>query len=125
MLVKKKILIVDDEPDILKTTGIALKSEGLEVITAISAEEALEKLPLVTPDLLVLDVMLPTLSGYEVANIIKADEKYRQIPIILITALTQKCEEELALCAGVDGYLKKPFDLDRLINKIKELLKLG
>lgn len=117
-----RILLVDDEPDIIKTTAIALTGEGYEVITAASAEEALDKVRQDNPQLLIIDVMLPKMSGWEAARRLKSDAKYGHIPVILITALAQKCEEELLDKAAADFYLKKPFDLDQLSNKIKELL---
>ena len=121
-VVRKKILLVDDEPDIVKTTSLALLVEGFEVITAQSAEIALDKIRIDSPDLFILDVMLPKMSGYELAGLLKHEDKYRQLPIILITALVQKNEEELINNGIVDFYLKKPFELEQLINKIKELL---
>lgn len=121
-MVKKKILIVDDEPDIIRTTALALRLEGFQIIAAVNGQEALEKARRDGPDIIILDVVLPKISGDDVVNILRRDERCRDIPIIIISALTQKCDEELINKTGAEFYMKKPFDLDQLSGKIKELL---
>jgi len=119
---REKILIVDDEPDITKTICIGLESEGYEVLTAMDGKEALEKVRDESPDLIVLDIMLPGMNGDEVALKLREKEEYKHIPIILITALVQQCDEESISNMKVDFCLKKPFELDELSKKIRELL---
>jgi len=119
---QKRILVVDDEEDIVKTIKISLEIEGYEVIEALDGNEALDKARSENPDLIILDIMLPIIDGYEVARKLKYDDKYKHIPILMLTALTQKREQEMGLEAGADFYMTKPFDQDALNNKIKELL---
>ena len=119
----KKILIVDDEEDITKTIKLSLEMEEFRVITALDGKEALDKVRSEKPDLVVLDVMLPTIDGYNISRLLKLDKKYNHIPIIILTALTQKADQELAKESKADSYITKPFDMVELINKIKELLK--
>lgn len=119
---RRKILVVDDEQDIIQTLRMFLELEGYEVATAMDGEDALNMVHLLSPDLVVLDMMLPVMNGDELVSIVKNDEKLKNIPVILITAFAQKRNEEIMSNAGVDFYLKKPFELDQLNNKIKELL---
>ena len=119
---KRKILVVDDEMDIIQTVSMFLELEGYEVATAMDGEDALNMVHLLSPDLVVLDMMLPVMNGDELVSIVKNDEKLKNIPVILITAFAQKRNEEIMSNAGVDFYMKKPFELDQLNNKIKELL---
>lgn len=119
---RRKILVVDDEQDIIQTLRMFLELEGYEVATAMDGEDALNMVHLLSPDLVVLDMMLPIMNGDELVSIVKNDEKLKDIPVILITAFAQKRNEEMMSNAGVDFYMKKPFELDQLNNKIKELL---
>lgn len=121
-MANKKILVVDDEPDILKTIKLSLKMEGYEVITALDGEEALRKAHNKKPDIIILDVMLPTINGYEVARSLKFDERYKHMSIIILTAHTQKMDQELWRNSGADLYMTKPFELDKLKENIKGLL---
>ena len=119
----QKILLVDDEPDIVTTIAIALKQEGFAVSTASDGEEALSMAHKDAPDLVILDIMLPTRDGKEVAHILKNEAAHKHVPIILITAFTQKHDEELSSDPCIDFYIKKPFELEYLINKVRELLE--
>jgi DNA-binding response OmpR family regulator len=101
---------------------MALEAEGYCVVAAMDGQEALDEVRRQAPDLIILDVMLPRIDGYEVARFIKSDEKLKGIPIILLTAFTQKRDEASFARIGADCYLKKPFELDRLSGKVKELL---
>lgn len=119
----KRILIVDDEPDIVRTTGLALESEGYGIITAGTGKDALDTIRDEEIDLIILDIMLPDVNGDVLARILKSDEKHKRIPIIVISALSQRSDEESINKTGVDFYLKKPFELGQLSGKIKELLE--
>jgi len=112
----------DDERDIVRTTTLALELEGYQVIPAGSGQEALGILRTMRIDLIILDIMLPDLDGNEVARILKSDREYRHIPIIVVSALSQRSEGEAIRKTGVECYLKKPFELAELSDKIKELL---
>ncbi|MDD4954550.1 MAG: response regulator, partial [Candidatus Omnitrophica bacterium] len=122
---RKKILIVDDEPDIVKTTSIMLDLEGYEIIAAVSGEDAIEKIRIDKPDLIILDVVLPGINGKEITLRLKEDSRYKNIPIILITAQTQRNELEKLKKLPADFCLTKPFDSALLTLKVKELLGLS
>jgi len=93
--VQKKILVVDDEPNITMVMQEQLELQGYSVIVASDGTEGLEKAKKEKPDLIILDVMLPKMNGYEVCGLLKQDEKYASIPIILFTGRTQDSEKEL------------------------------
>ncbi len=120
----KKILVVDDEPDILKIITFRLKNEGYEVIAAKNGQEALDLVNREMPDLVLLDLRLPVISGYKVCEILKADKNLKQIPIVFLTAsvikgnIAKKAKEFKA-----DGYLIKPFDPIKLLETVKRLIK--
>lgn len=118
----KKILIVDDEPDVASLLNLMLKSKGYETITAGDGQEALEKARNEKPDLIVLDIMLPRLDGYKVARMLKFDEKFSHIPIIMVTAKIQEKDKKMGVEMGADAYVTKPFDTAALLNKIGEVL---
>jgi len=118
----KKILVVDDEPDVLALLTLMLKSQGYNVIAAVDGQEALEKARKETPDLILLDVMLPKMDGYKVARMLKFDENFSHIPIILLTAKIQEKDRQTGLEMGANDYMTKPFDTALLISKVKETL---
>jgi DNA-binding response OmpR family regulator len=118
----KKILIVDDEPDVASLLNLMLKSKGYETITAGDGQEALEKARHEKPDLIVLEIMLPRLDGYKVARMLKFDEKFSHIPIIMVTAKIQEKDKKTGLEMGADAYVTKPFDTAMLLEKINEVL---
>jgi two-component system, OmpR family, alkaline phosphatase synthesis response regulator PhoP len=116
----KKILIVDDESDIIDTISFRLQQEGYACITAGDGIEALKKARTENPGLIILDIMLPKMNGYKVSRLLKFDEKYQHIPIIMLTAKTQDSERITGIETGADGYITKPFDLDTLIAMIQK-----
>jgi len=118
----KKILVVDDEPDVLALLTLMLKSQGYNVISAVDGQEALEKARKEAPDLILLDVMLPKMDGYKVARMLKFDENFSHIPIILLTAKIQEKDKQTGLEMGANDYMTKPFDTALLLAKIKETL---
>lgn len=118
-----KILIVDDEPDIVTALGIRLKSAGYEVIAAADGMEGLDAARKQNPDLILLDIMLPKLDGYKVCRILKFDENYRHIPIIMITAKVTDINKKMGEEVGADCYITKPFNPEELMSKIKETLE--
>ena len=120
----KKIIVVDDEPDVLKTTSIFLKSEGFNVVTAVDGIAALEVIRKERPDLIVLDIMLPKIDGYKICRMLKFDDKFRDIPIIIFTARAQEVDEKKAMEVKADAYITKPFQPDVLLGKIKQLLSM-
>lgn len=119
----KKLLIVDDEKDMVFAVKLQLEANGFDVITAHDGQAALELARKEKPDLLILDLMLPKIDGYKVCRMLKFDEKYKHIPIIMFTARIQKSDEKLGYEVGADAYVTKPFELPVLLSKIRELLK--
>ena len=120
---KKRILLVDDEQDMVYAVKMQLETANFDVITAVDGQQALDKARREKPDLIILDVMLPKIDGYKVCRILKFDEKYKKIPIILFTARVQKSDEQLGFSVGADAYITKPFEPQVFLNKIAELLK--
>jgi two-component system, OmpR family, alkaline phosphatase synthesis response regulator PhoP len=118
----KKILVVDDEPDVISLLTLMLKSQGYNVITAGDGQEGLEKARKENPDLILLDVMLPKMDGYKVARMLKFDENFSAIPIILLTAKIQEKDRQTGLEMGANDYMTKPFDTALLLSKIKAIL---
>lgn len=116
---KKTVVVVDDDPDILSTLRLALEQEGYRVVTAESAVQLLTKFPPVKPDLILLDVMLPWMSGYDICYTLK--QKFNNCPIIMISARSQRPDIERGFWSGADEYLTKPLELDLLLEKVGEL----
>ena len=119
----KRILIVDDEPDLLEMVQINLEMEGYECMVAYDGFRALDRVSKEKPDLIILDVMLPGMNGYKICRLLKFDEKYKRIPIIMLTAEAQRADRLLGEATGADFYMTKPFDADKLLAKVKELLE--
>src|SRR5262245_60692559 len=106
---KQKILIVDDEPDALELVKVNLTNAGFFVATAEDGDEALKKARSLSPDLILLDVMLPQADGLEVCKILRRDDATRDIPIIMLTARAAEIDRVLGLELGADDYVTKPF----------------
>ncbi|MBN1410897.1 MAG: response regulator [Spirochaetales bacterium] len=120
----EKILIVDDEPHIVKMVAARLKSLGYTVESAFNGEEGLEKTRQWKPDLIILDVMMPKMDGPTMAAELKEDQSINQIPIIFLTALIKREEDEAQNhMVGGNYFLAKPFDPLELINMVKSVLK--
>ncbi|MFH1347488.1 MAG: response regulator [Candidatus Margulisiibacteriota bacterium] len=117
-----KILVVDDEPDVASLLTLLLKSQGYNVVSAGDGQEALEKARTWQPSLILLDIMLPKLDGYKVARMLKFDENFRHIPIIMLTAKIQEKDKIMGLEMGADAYVSKPFNTPNLLELIKETL---
>ena len=116
------VLVVDDDSDILELIEMYLTAEGFHVITADDGIKALEKAAAHSPDLILLDRMMPGLDGVNVIKKLKADVKTRPIPVIMLTAFAQTQEKVEGLTAGADDYITKPFELDELIARIEAVL---
>lgn len=118
----KRILVVDDEARIVTVIQKRLESAGYEVITAMDGTEALTKARAENPDLIVLDLILPKLNGYQVCSILKRDSFYKQIPILMLTARSQERDIDEGMRVGADAYMTKPFKNDILLGQIEQLL---
>ena len=119
---KGKILVVDDEIYIVHILDFSLGMEGYEVVTALDGEQALEKLKAEKPDLIVLDIMMPKLDGYEVCKAIKSDPETRHIPVILLSAKGRNVDQKMGFDVGADDYITKPFSPRKLVERINQLL---
>ncbi len=118
----KKILIVDDQNGVLEMLQERLRVSGYEVITAQNGLDGLEKARREKPDLMVVDVMVPKLDGYTLCRMLKFDEKYRRIAIVLLSALARENDADTRQQVKADAFIAKPYDGSLLLNTIKELL---
>jgi DNA-binding response OmpR family regulator len=116
------ILIADDDPDILELVAYRLERAGYEIVRASDGEEALQLATERVPDLAVLDVMMPKLTGYEVTARIREHEATNRIPVILLTARVQEADVEQGFEAGADDYLRKPFSPQELRARVQAIL---
>ncbi|MCL5038453.1 MAG: response regulator transcription factor [Firmicutes bacterium] len=119
-MAETKILIVDDEPKIVKAVSYRLESEGYHVSTAYDGEEALRKATVERPDLIVLDLMLPRMDGYEVCRKVR---KTMDTPIIILSARSDELDKVAGFQAGVDDYMTKPFSPAELALRVKAVLR--
>jgi len=119
---KKRILLVDDELDLVETVRFSLELEGYDVLVSHNGEDALNQARKENPDLILLDLMLPKLDGYKVCRLLKFDERYKHIPILMLTAKTQEKDKLLGKETGADEYITKPFEMDELMGKVKSYL---
>ena len=117
----KKILAVDDERHIVRLVEVNLQRAGYEVVTAFDGREALEKVKSENPDLVVLDVMMPYMDGFEVLKNLKADPTTAEIPVIMLTAKAQDADVFRGWQSGVDCYLTKPFNPMELLTFVKRI----
>lgn len=118
----KKILIVDDEPNIVISLEFLMKKEGFEVAVAVDGEEALAKVDSFRPDLVLLDVMMPKKSGFEVCEALRADPKKAGLLVVMLTAKGRETEVAKGLAIGADAYVTKPFSTKDLVVKVKGML---
>lgn len=119
---KKRILIVDDDPEIIESVRYALQNEGYEVSIARDGNQGLAMAETQTPDLLILDMMMPKRSGFLVLEKIRRGES-QEIPIIMITANEGSRHKAYAEMLGVNDYIRKPFAMDRLIDAVNRLIQ--
>lgn len=119
---KKKILLVDDEPDIMKTVQYMLEEEDYTVYGAQDGQECLKKVKKIKPDLILLDLILPDRSGFQIAQEIKSNKESSHISIIVLSCMTEESSRDIAAAKGAVEYMEKPIDIDKLLSRIKELL---
>ncbi len=116
---KITILMVDDEQNILDIVGFNLEVEGYKVITSLDGSDALEKVHVHMPDLILCDIMMPNLDGLEVCRRLKADSRTNQIPVVMLSAKAQPQDRLASIEAGADDYITKPFEFSDLLARIK------
>jgi two-component system cell cycle response regulator DivK len=119
----KKILVVDDDQDSRELVVKILKNRGYQMIEAIDGEEALERAITEGPDLILMDISISKINGYEVTRRLKSQVRFKDIPIIALTAHAMKGDREKALEAGCDGYVSKPVNIHELPDQIKSYMK--
>ncbi|WP_458524659.1 response regulator transcription factor [Onishia taeanensis] len=117
-----KVLVVDDEPNIVLSLEFLMQQAGFEVVTAEDGEDALARVAEAPPDLVLLDISLPGISGFDVLERLRTDPALTRLPIIMLTAHGREVEREKGLALGADDYITKPFSTQALVNKVKTLL---
>ncbi len=118
----KKILVVDDDPNLTRSITFVMRKEGYDVDTASNGEEAMEKVRAVKPHMMLLDVMMPKMNGYEVCQEVKGSTELNDIFIIMLTAKGQEVDKEKGMEMGADAFITKPFSPKAVVEKVKELL---
>jgi DNA-binding response OmpR family regulator len=118
----KTVLIADDENDIVETIQFMLESEGINCLTASDGEQALVLAKNSNPDLIILDVMMPKMNGYKICRLLKFDKKYKEIPILMVTARSQEEDKLIGEETGADEYITKPFEINEIVDKVKKYL---
>ncbi len=125
MTMGKRILIVEDEPNIVISLEFLMKREGFEVEVAADGEAALKAVAELAPDLVLLDIMLPKINGFEVCQKLRADPRWRGVKIVMLTAKGRETEITKGLALGADLYVTKPFSTKELVAQVKQLLGSG
>lgn len=121
----KKILIVDDEPNIVISLEFLMQQSGYEVAIARNGEEALEKIASFEPDLVLLDIMLPLLNGFEVCQRIRENPQWNRTKVIMLSAKGREIDVSKGIALGADAYVTKPFSTKDLIAQVQRLLANG
>ena len=124
-MAKGRILVVDDEIYIVHILDFSLGMEGYEVLTALDGEQAFEKARTEKPDLIVLDIMMPKLDGYETCKRLKADPETKDVPVILLSAKGRNVDQKVGFEVGADDYITKPFSPRKLVERINAILGHG
>lgn len=117
-----RVLIVEDEPHIIESLAFVLGREGYDVASVMDGEAALDMLRRAPPDLVILDVMIPRLNGFEVLKAAKSDPAMRRIPIVVLTAKGQVHDRRLAQEIGSDGFMTKPFSNREIVDQVRRLI---
>ncbi|QFT85341.1 Transcriptional regulatory protein YycF [Halomonas sp. THAF12] len=118
----RKVLVVDDEPNIVLSLEFLMQQAGFEVVTAEDGETALARVSETRPDLMLLDISLPGIGGFDVLERLRADPDVARLPIIMLTAHGREVEREKGLALGADDYITKPFSTRELVERVKRLL---
>ena len=121
---KKKILLIDDDKNMVKMLKIRLESEGFNVLSAYDGEEGIEKTLKEKPNLIILDIMLPKMDGYQVCHKLKEDKKTWDIPVLMLTAKDDLESRFIGLFSGAIEYMSKPYESKTLLRNIKQMLSM-
>ncbi len=125
MAARRKLLTADDDLEIRRILGKALAGLDCDVIEAADGEEALEKIIIEKPDLVLLDVMMPTLSGWEICKYIRSKDELKDTKVVMLTAIGKTVNEMTSPLYGADAYLDKPFDIREVLDTVRDLLDDG
>ncbi len=123
LVVKARILVVEDEPEALELLRFNLEQAGLDVVEAVDGAQALKQARAASPDLIILDLMIPEVDGLEVCKLLRRDPARSAIPIIMLTAKAAEVDRVLGLELGADDYVTKPFSPRELVLRVKKLLQ--
>jgi phosphate regulon transcriptional regulator PhoB len=124
-MAKQKILIVEDDRDIVEMVEYNLKEEGYTTVSALNGEDGVNSARRERPDLIILDIMLPVMDGFEVCRALKSEEATARIPIIVLSAKSQETDKVVGLELGADDYVTKPFSPRELIARIRAIMRRG
>lgn len=119
----KKILLIDDEPELVRAVTVRFKASGYEVIPAFDGQEGIDKAQEFKPDLVLLDIVMPEMDGYEVCKRLKSNPDTKDIPILIFTAYDQRDLEQKCILAGANVIIMKPFETDELLESVNKFLK--
>lgn len=119
---RKRVLLVEDEPELIKIVETVFKDEGFDVRMALSAENALEIVKTFTPSIVISDVKMEGMDGFDFVEALRKNPMYQKTPVILVTILDDRDSIERAKKLGVSAYMTKPFDADELLEKVRELI---
>jgi DNA-binding response OmpR family regulator len=120
-----RVLVVDDEPNILLSLEFLMQQAGFEVTTAEDAEQAQALISRQVPDLILLDISLPGMSGFDLLEQLRADEATRSLPVVMLTAHGREVEKEKGMALGASDYITKPFSTRELVSRVQALLDRG
>ena len=120
-----RVLVVDDEPNILLSLEFLMQQAGFEVTTAEDAEQAQVLISQQVPDLILLDISLPGISGFDLLEQLRADEATRSLPVVMLTAHGREVEKEKGMALGASDYITKPFSTRELVSRVQALLESG
>ncbi|MFA5143227.1 MAG: response regulator [Candidatus Omnitrophota bacterium] len=123
-MAKAKILIVDDERDFVRLLAERFETRGFDIIKAFNGAEALEKAHLENPDIIVLDLMMPVMNGYDACRKLKIDDNLKNIPVVMLTGKFEPSDIEFGKEVGADAYLTKPVEMEMLQHKVDALLRM-
>jgi two-component system response regulator VicR len=123
---KKVVICIEDEPEMIDLVQLILGRKGFELVGAVGGREGLDTVRRLKPDLVLLDLMMPDMDGWEVYQQMKADDELKNIPVIVVTAKAQSIDKVLGLhIAKVDDYVTKPFGPQELLHSVNKVLKLN
>jgi two-component system phosphate regulon response regulator PhoB len=124
-MAKSKVLIVEDEPSLAEVLSYNLQRDGYEVAVAQEGKEGLRKAQMISPDLVILDLMLPGISGLDICKQLRASQRTATIPILMLTAKAEESDQIVGFAVGADDYVTKPFSVKVLLQRIRVLLRRG